>query len=205
MECIWIEVNVKFSLPILICVLYRPTGSSKHLSSKFNESFSECLSTIGSESKEIVIMGDLNTDFLKPSNNKAIKDIMLTNVLKQMIESATRTTSTSETLIDIIATTREDNIHSHIVIGNSLSDHDLVGVVRKMNYKKYAPKIIRTRNFSKYDVNIFKRDLSNAPWGDINSFHGVNAAWDYFKNLFSDIVNKNAPIIKKNIRGQNSP
>ena len=205
MECIWIEVNIKLSRSILICILYRPPDSSKHLSPKFNGSFSECLSNIASENKEIVIMGDLNVDFLKKSSNKAIREILLTNGLKQVIEFATRTTSTSKTLIDIIATTHEDNICKQIVIGNSISDHDLTGVIRKINCKKYTPKIIKARNFSKYDIEIFKQDLSNAPWDHIYNINDVNTAWRFFKSIFLSIVNKNAPIIKKTIRGQNSP
>lgn len=41
----------------------------------------------------------------------------------------TRTTATSKTLIDVIATTHPNRIERSIVEANSLSDHDLTGVI----------------------------------------------------------------------------
>ena len=48
-----------------------------------------------------------------------------------MLKSPTRITNNTKTLIDIITTTREDRIENHIVVGNSISDHDLTGINRK--------------------------------------------------------------------------
>lgn len=49
----------------------------------------------------------------------------------------TRTTATSKTLIDVIATTHPNRIERSIVEANSLSDHDLTGVIRKLHCMKF--------------------------------------------------------------------
>ena len=56
-----------------------------------------------------------------------------------MLKSPTRITNNTKTWIDIITTTREDRIENHIVVGNSIRDHGLTGINRKMNCKISSP------------------------------------------------------------------
>ena len=67
------------------------------------------------ENKETIIAGDLNCNYLIKNNKKEIKDAINLNGLKQLIDQPTRTTSTSQTLIDIIATTHPNRIEKNIV------------------------------------------------------------------------------------------
>ena len=123
--------------------MYRPLDSSKHLYNNFEEKFDNVLTTTAIEHKEILLLGDINCDFLKTSDHKRIKEILKRNCLKQVLKSPTRITNSTKTLIDIITTTREDRIENHIVVGNSISDYDLTGINRKMNCKKFKPRRIK--------------------------------------------------------------
>ena len=76
-------------------------------------------------------MGHLNYDFIKSSDHKELKNTLELNGTKQVISSPTRITNTSQTLIDVIMTAHENYVHRHIVIGKSISDHDLAGIIRK--------------------------------------------------------------------------
>ena len=51
------------------------------------------------ENKEIILLGDLNCDYSKPTDNSCLKDITKINGLKQMITQPTRTTMTTSSLI----------------------------------------------------------------------------------------------------------
>ena len=61
----------------------------------------------------------------------------------------------------MIATTHEQNIANSIMYANSISDHDLVGIVMKKNNRKFTPRRVRKRNFAKYNVTAYKNDLAD--------------------------------------------
>ena len=73
-------------------------------------------------------------------------------------------TSRSKTLIDIIDTTHENQILDHIVFPNSIRDHDLTEIIRKMNWKMNNKN---TKTVANYDVNKFKAGLRKIPWDTI--------------------------------------
>jgi hypothetical protein len=63
------------------------------------------LSTAAAENKELILMGDLNCNFLKKSSDADIKSIIYVNGLKQMVKDPTRITRESSTLIMLSAQT----------------------------------------------------------------------------------------------------
>ena len=95
------------------------------------------LDTCVSVGKETIVMGDLNVNYNENSDNTEIKRIIKQYGFKQVIKKPTRVTKNSSTLIDIMATTHEKNVLKHITCGNSLSDHDLVGLIIKNNNLKF--------------------------------------------------------------------
>ena len=103
---------------MLVCIIYRPPESSKHLSDHFEEKLDGVLTITAIENKETLLIGDMNCNFLKSSDYKTIKEILKRYCFKQLLKSPTRITKNIKTLIDIITTTREDRIESHKVVGN---------------------------------------------------------------------------------------
>ena len=92
------------------------------------------LSTAAAENKELILMGDLNFNFLKKSSDADIKSIIDVNGLKQMVKDPTRITRESSTLIDVIGCTNKlQSITRVDMIPACLSDHELIGCVRKLN------------------------------------------------------------------------
>ena len=135
-----------------------PKGSN-YLQKNCNELFAESLELVYSESKEVVLLGDLNVDYLKRNENKDIKSIISDNGFTQVIKRATRTTKDTKSLIDIIATNRLELISASIVFQSS--DHDLVGCTRKINHQKHAPKTINCSDYKSYDPTSMNREFEN--------------------------------------------
>ena len=75
----------------------------------------------------------MNINFLKKDNSKELKSIISSYNYKQLIDSATRITNNTSTLIDVILTNISKNIKNVITTPLSLYDHDLIGCVRKLN------------------------------------------------------------------------
>ena len=120
----WIEVFTRNSKNILIAKLYRRPDISNYLPRNFLDSLNE---TIG-------------YNRLKSNDNFEIKRALLINGFTQVVTKPTRVTIESSTLKDIIATTKPEFIKTVEVIAASLSNHDMVCCVQKINYQKYTPK-----------------------------------------------------------------
>ena len=57
-------------MPCLVAHFYRPLDSSQYLETDFLPKFQDMMSTATSEGKEIIILGDFNTDY---NNNQKSK------------------------------------------------------------------------------------------------------------------------------------
>ena len=60
------------------------------------------------ENKETIIIGDVNSNYLDKKCDKRFKNILSLNAFIQLIDSPTRTTTHSETLIDKILSNKPD-------------------------------------------------------------------------------------------------
>ena len=200
-ESIWLEIFFQNSHSILLCCVYRPPDSSNYLSKSFNQNLNDILLTI---TKETIIMGDCNVNYAKENDNKEFKTILSLNGFHQLIKKPTRVTRDSSTIIDIIATNK-NNIKTVRVIPSTLSDHEMVACLRKINYKRFPSKTIRCRNFANYDPAALNRDLGNADWEPVYNASNVNQCAAAFNDILETAFNQHAPVINKKIKGRPCP
>ena len=78
------------------------------------------------------------------------------------MERATKRTTKSSTLIDHSAITKPMSVSDKGVIPCGIRDHDTIFLVRSMRVPriKKQPKIIKVRNFHKFDDESFLKDLA---------------------------------------------
>ena len=159
LESMWIEIFPHNAKSFLLFIIYQPPDGSKYLFKNFNTLLNDTLNVISSKHKECIIMGDTIINYLDKNNHNDIKDIFMLNDYKQLVTKATRIIENSKTLIDTIFTNKPENISKTYTIQNSLSDHDMVGCVRKLNHLKYESKILHCRNYKAYDPKALQKDL----------------------------------------------
>ena len=143
--------------------MYRPPDTSKYPNKGFDALFSDVMSVSTAEDKEMILAGDLNCSYMKSSHNMSLKNIIDECNLKQMISSPTRVTKNTQTLIDIMACSHANHIARTGVYSTSISDHDLIGLCRKLNCKRFFPRRILTRNYKTYNPQSFNSDVKNIP------------------------------------------
>ena len=175
--------------------------SSKHLGANFENNFEELISLVIEENKETIVVGDLNCNYLNNADHKSIKQILQLHGLEQIIKQPTRITSRSRSLIDIICTMHENRIPKHTLIANSISDHDIIGITRKMNCLKFKPRKINIRSCTNYNVSQFKTDLREIPWETLIDENDVQSSWNSFKQTLSNVINRHAPLIEEESKG----
>ena len=123
--------------------------------------------------------------------------------LSQLVDTPTRVTETSSTLIDHAYSNKPENIADIFVPSYSISDHYPVCLTRKLSNKKESDnqhKTISFRNMKHFDSSKCLEDLNAQPWQLLNMFENPNDALDFFMQLFETLLDKHAPKITKRVK-----
>ena len=64
---------------------------------------------------EKILMGHLNVEYLKSSNN-GLKQLIVAQRFDQLIKRATRVTKDKSTLIDVILTNKKENVLTSMIL-----------------------------------------------------------------------------------------
>ena len=168
MKSICTEVKTKCSKSFFIVAWYRP---SKYGMQTVIE-METLLNALDNESKEIILIGDINCDDLpideKSTMIRKLRDLYRVYQIKQLIKEPTRSTLTTATITDPFATNKPDLIISSGVFATSFSDHDMIFGIHKVSSGiKREPKSSKTRQPKHYDAQKFRKDLRRVDWESI--------------------------------------
>jgi hypothetical protein len=199
-EGIVFEVTIK-QKKWLISTIYKPPNIQ-------DEIFTRCLTNITesmlSETSLIMHIGDMNFNMKHDNALTECSDILgLTN----LITSDTCFKGTVPTLLDVILTTsRFSFVNDYVNTDTGLSDcHNLIGCALKAFAPKRTSKMICYRSYKKFDENVFLNDLRNVDFNICLSLPNVNDQMGIYNALFSDVLNKHAPLKKKIIKKNPPP
>ena len=118
---------------------------------------------VTNENKEIILLGDLNCDFLKENPATSHMSLFMNMFnLHQLVTKPTRITPNSKTLIDVIFTTNCNICMNTDVIHHSYSDHALVYTDIVSNFKKKGSSngnhvTKKFRSFKNFSVDNFEK------------------------------------------------
>ena len=96
------------------------------MSGTFNDIFNDNLVTVNNTNKEVILLGDINANYLDRNSCKSLKQLIEANGFKQLTRDPTRVSNASSALIDIILINNEKNIAKSLLMPLSLRDLDLV-------------------------------------------------------------------------------
>lgn len=207
-EAICLEIQKPNSRPFVILACYRPPNYL--IEDPFFDSLESLTSQIDTENKDLILMGDLNCDYLSTSDNlytKKLKAVCEIYQLSQIIEEPTRICRDSNTLIDVIITNSPERLVSSGVSHIGISDHSLVYAIRKISIPsgRQRHKIMHTRKFKHFDGENFRNDLRKENWNSLKDFKSIDEMWDKWKTVFESVANKHAPIRTKRFRNKRQP
>ena len=164
---------------------------------------------LGLSKSDVVLIGDFNCDLLAVTHDCYTKRLI--NICNgfnyvQLITEPTRVTETTESLLDHVYVTNEENVSISGVIHTGLSDHSLVyaciGKSKKVPTQSH--KLKTSRSFSKFNEDDFINDIRKADWKSVK-YDCVNKSVDEFEELFTNIADKHAPMKTKRVRKKQSP
>jgi len=133
--------------------------------------------------KNLILCGDWNIDFLhEDSNQKDLTDLLLMYNLVNTVQSPTRITKSTSTLLDVIIINRNYCMELATVIELGFSDHQ--AQVLPVLHKKHASvnKRVLKRHFVDNNIREFEYFLKKVTWQEVFSETEVNAKFKVFMN-----------------------
>lgn len=147
----------------------------------------------------LILGGDFNVDFMSksPHNRKLciIANYAIRNTLTQLISKPTRTTQTSETLIDHIYSNNPDSISTSGTLSYGLSDHDMTYTVLKKNLPSKRKISFTFRNQLNLDGAWLKELLTASDWADFYKAANPDVCWSLLILKFIQCINIVAPTV----------
>lgn len=193
-ETIFLEVTINFK-KLLIGCLYKSPGTRYGVFSDIIE----YLNYFATKYENTVFLGDMNIDQLRTNKPefKFFRDNIINPLaLTQLVKTPTRIAEKSSTLIDLILVNSPENVKftGNTCISGNL-DHSMVYCAYALRKEKYIPKVVKRRDFRNFSENVFKSDMQNAPWNDINlaAQNDLDLATNLLEQTFQNAINANAP------------
>lgn len=203
LEAVWINITIRSQSTLLGC-LYRPPKSIT-----FYDDLHDLLNKIWIKRKNVILLGDFNCNLLAntadtdqdaPYDCNRMKRILRRFGYVNVIESPTRITANSKSLIDLIIVS--PNLHASNVLAGSIdlgiSDHHLIFAAFSTRRSNSKPKLITVRNYKDMDNEKFQRSLEEAPWHIVSAVEDVEDSVYLWETMFKDIIESN--IKRRNVK-----
>ena len=152
-------------------------------------------------------MGDMNIATLEHSSSlNKLTELCDTLGLQNLIELGTCEMKGSSTCIDLILTNCKHNFKHEHAFETGLSDfRKIVTTCFKNTYERLRPINIQYRSYKNFGRDTFLSDLQAVPFKEAHSLENSELAYEKFKMLHIEVVEKHAPIKHEVLRGNQAP
>ena len=192
MQVVPIELNLRKQKWLVISIYAPP----KQNTSQFLNNLSVGLDFYSTMYCNILVMGDFNVEPQLPIMRSFLESQNLHNHMKEKTCWKSKTGS----CIDLILSNKKFSFQHTGVVETGLSDHHLlIYSMLKTNFIKLPPQRYTYRNYKKLNEHDFIRDLQ------YNLKQHIIFNYGDFEFIFSNLLQKHAPLKTKFFRDNNSP
>ena len=154
------EADIFKGKSFLVGCIYRPHDSSSYLQKDFNKNHNEMLTKINRVSMEMLLLGDININYLVKLSHKEIKELFITHGHHQLVKLLSYVTQETKSLIDVIMTNTHSNVH-HKSFTIEFEFYHCAMCVCKFNHWKMPFRTITCRDYSKYNHTVLAHHIEN--------------------------------------------
>ena len=155
---------------------------------------------------DVFILVNFNIDTLKP--HSCWDSTLVVFGFVQLINSPTRTTPTSTSLIDHIYTNNPSAVVTTDVSDLRISDHNPISCTGSIKSPKPEPEghtQLSFGSFKHFNQNAFFADLICTLFDSVHQHTDPNEALAVWRKLFMDVVNRHAPIRHTRVKYSKMP
>ena len=208
LEAIALDVNLGNSNCVILGIYRPPRSAGVNYSVNLEDELNSIHSWALSQRQSVITLGDLNLDKLKPNSTegKILGDIEDIFQLKCLIEEATRITTTSRTLIDVILTNKPELFDTAGVIDFGLSDHAMIYGFLKPKVKHHPAKVISFRSTKNLDPDAMRGDLNEAMTAlELDNSMSAQEQYNRWHIEMIKVLDKHMPVRKMRVRERDAP
>ena len=187
-------------------------GYTNHLTfvkpTDFTTSLEIMISNLSNSNEKLILMGDLNMTLSNPILSQFLDTLALSSF---NIEPTSFKNSKNPSCIDLLLTNFKPSFMKRNIFETGISDHHkMISTIIKLYFIRENPKTKYFRDYHKFHIDYFISELSR----QLSSvFCSVKETVDYkklidfsrFHTVFQNLLNIQAPLKKKILRGNKSP
>ena len=220
LSAVWLELGMPRQKKIVVCNIYRewqhmgqgPTNTTGTIAEQlqrwmlFIESWDRALQ----EGKEVMVLGDINLDFLKwnrsnlPASDSSVRlkqlselvfDRIFPQGVSQLVTTPTRLSAVDPPSgLDHIYTNRPDKCSEVQAEVHGGSDHKLLKVTRFSKAEVRSARYVRKRCYKNFCPVQFCEAVKELSWFELYMCDSPSTAADILTKKLSNILDKLAPI-----------
>lgn len=172
-ECVGLKISLSPQMSITLIGMYRPPSASNAFYVELQALLKEC-----DTRNEVILIGDLNINWLDKSNRRQLKSLLTNFNFTQLIKGPTRLTTSSETCIDLIFSNKCERIQKTFNMITGLSDHNFILFSRKLSKNRYSC----TKKTISEQMRVPKREIPNLT----QALNNIN--WNHYISHNDDIM-----------------
>ena len=202
LQCL--TVSIPKTRKIVLLNTYRPPQGDL---SEFKYSIKDTIAKVKvKDNTEIFLVGDMNINVGdgQTAQAKELGVLLKSLGLEQLIKKATRVSSKSNSVIDLIFT-NSDYIEDAGCIDLNISDHLATFVTRKKHFEKSARVDFEGRSYKNYSTEVYQGDLLREDWTGFYNNDNPNSAWEIFYGKMVTTLDTYCPIRKFKVKETRYP
>ena len=191
-EAQWVHIHRPACKDVVVCNIYRPPTGNLAKAISYLE---DCLKVINLGKTDVFVIGDMNVNYInkKSPEYKKLNFFASSNGLTQCINTTTRVTEKTKSIIDLILTNSKF-IQSSGSLDHHISDHQPIYVVHKKSRDRRPTAEFRGRSYRNFDKRAFQNELAEINWPKFYEIDEVNKAWEFLLTQITTILDKMCPI-----------
>ena len=220
LSAVWLELGMPRQKKIIVGNIYREWQYMGQASSNSSGSIADQLQRwlvliemwekVLNEGKEVMVLGDINLDFLKwnkgnlPANDSSIRLKQLNELVfnrifphgvKQLVTTPTRLSAVgSPSGLDHIYTNRSDKCSEVQAEIQGGSDHKLIKITRFSKVSIRKARYVKKRSFKNFCPNQFCEAVKQISWYELYMCDSPSKAADILTKELSNILDRLAPV-----------
>ena len=197
-EVQWILIRRPHCKNVIACNVYRPPSGNLHKAIQYLE---ECVKTLNLSKVNMFMLGDLNINYKNKSSvaYKKLHFFSQSNGFTQYINSTTRNTDKSKSLIDL-ALTNSKFVSNSGTLEHYISDHQPIFIIHKKGRDTRKTVQFQGRSYRTYDKDVFKKKLLEGDWDTVYRSSTPDQAWAYILGNVTAVLDGMCPLRRFKIK-----
>ena len=190
-EAQWLLIHRPQCKDMVICNIYRPPNGDLQKAISYLD---DSIKAINVSKVNLFLLGDMNVNYKNKASPdfKKLNFFIRANGLTQHIQTTTRNTNKSKSLIDL-AMSNSQFICETGTLEHFISDHQPIYVVHKKGRDKRKTVQFEGRSYRNYDKELFKAKLRDCDWDNLYQKNGPEEVWDVIHRNIIHVLDKMCP------------